>query len=114
MKTIAIIIAIFISTMAFGQQKNESHYENHSIQIKYSMSISPEEFSEVCEIISETYPEFDCASERNPIYEVESEKEYLRISIRREKRIKMVLKTTNAENENIEKFHELNKNLDKY
>lgn len=103
------LLFIFMSTQSFGQQKKE----NHSIKIKYSSTIEGGEFSKICEIISLEYSKFDCSGD-NPTMLRESEDEYLLISIDKGKKVRLVLKTTDPENVNIEKFRELEEKLDAY
>lgn len=112
---IKIIVFVALSTICmmtsiYGQE----HKEGYSIQMKYSSTIEIVNFSEICAVVSSVYSEFDCSSERNPTYVEENKDEYLEISIRRKKKIKMVLNTTNPSSDNIEKFHKLEERLDRY
>ena len=102
-----LILTFFMTTMAFAQ-KNESRSENHSIKINYSATYQKKELSKICEIIVSEYADFECFSGKKWIRE--NKNEFILISIN-ERKIRLVLRTTDPKNPNIEKIHKLEKNL---
>lgn len=122
MKLSMLMIAFFTLTTLCGQTHKQADaqsgskpvtHQSTTIQLKYSADFSKTNFAEVCKSIAVEYPEFLKTEIRNGKrqYLKDNKSGYLKIEVKQSGKVRLILKTKNANNPDIAKIKRLENKL---